>query len=226
MSTLADLRTRLKEVFIRTDKDTEINRAISDAYLEMIAVIGDHKVEDRYYETIVAGRSDYLLPTSFLRIRHPAKIIDAENDSSHVSSYPLRFLPPQEFDQWEPNPDATAPTTGRPWAYTIKKNSYLLTSVPDKAYTIEFLVGGSGNALVDDADEPVFASHWDETIVAGALKRMYALVKLYDQSNFWGGVYVNGHVDPNLGMSGGLNLLKQLNSDNTRGPAICQVNAL
>ena len=75
-------------------------------------------------------------------------------------------------------------------------------------------MGGEPVDLLVDVDESILSSVWDETIVAGALHRLFAAVKLYTDSDYWRKVYLNGSEgDGNL-LVGGLNLLRQLDHDN------------
>jgi hypothetical protein len=225
-SSLSELRARVKRTFIRTDKDTEINEAINSAYMEMVAAVGPRKLQEQEYIDTVVGREDYLLPTLLLRVHHPIRLIDPDGGTSRVSSYPLQFISKDEYDVIEPNPNSSDPDTGRPWAYTIWKNSILITDVPDQVYTLEINMGGEATNLSADSDEVIFSDIWDETIVAGALTRMYHAMKLYDDAKLWQGVYLYGYIGDAGVLQGGLTLLKQIEKDNAQAPILVKFNSV
>lgn len=221
MSTLLELYDRVKMVYKRDDADTiPPKTAINDTYKAMLSVIGHHKLQDRMYKDIIAEQFEISFPLGILRIHHPIKLIDPAGGSEGANSFPLRFMTKGEYDYWEPYPEATNPGTGTPWGYTVWKNSIYLTSIPDKAYILEIAMGGEPVDLLADVDESILSSVWDETIVAGALHRLFAAVKLYSDSDYWRKVYLNGSEgDGNL-LVGGLNLLRQLDHDNSNAVPI------
>jgi len=223
MSTLLELTNKVKQIYKRDDADTlQTSVAINDTYKAMLAVLGHHKLQDRAYKNIVKGQYEVSLPDGFLRIHHPIKLIDPDGGSQATSSYPLRFMTKQEYDYWEPSPDLWAMdnSTGIPWGYCIWKNSIYITSIPDRDYTLEMMIGGDPVDLLTDSDESILSSTWDETIMAGALSRLYAAVKLYTDADYWRKVYLNGSEGDGASLVGGLNLLRQLDSGNTHGPII------
>ena len=221
MSTRAELRLRVMRTFIRTDKETLLNECLNDTYKEMLAIIAPRKLHDQVYKNTVAGREEYPLPSAVLRIMHPIRIIDPDTDSSAVNNYPLRFINKDEYDQWEPNPNAGTVNTSRPWAYTIFKNSILLTGIPNKVYTLEMNIGGEVTALDNDADESILSSMWDETHAAGALARAFHRLKQYDAAKSWNGIYTSGYSG-----EGGLALLKVIERDNNQAVLIVKPNML
>lgn len=226
MSNREELRARVLRVFKRTDKDTEVNEAINDTYKEMVAIVGPRKVQDRLYKNLVIDRSEYALPTTALRFIHPFRLIDPDGGESSIGSYPMTFLNKDDYDAIEPNPDATDPTTGSPTHYTIWKNCLLVTPLPDKAYTIEINIGGEATALDLDSDESIFQETWDEVIAAGALRRLYAGIKLYQDSTYYQSVYLYGGTGDSQLLTGGLALLKQIERDNNKAILIAKNNPL
>lgn len=192
----------------------------------MAGVVGPRQWQDRVYKTVVANRAEYALPDSFLRINHPLRLIDPDASSSSTSSFPLKFLTKDEYDQWEPNPNADTPSSGTPWGYTIWKNCIYLVALPDKAYQIEINLGGEHTELVADDDQTIFSEAWDETIAAGALKRLFGMLSQFDRSQYWQGVYLVGSVGDQGALVGGLKLLRQLERDNTQATLIVKNNSL
>lgn len=222
-SSLEDFKARVLRVYKRTDKDTEMVEAINDAYAEMVAIIDPRKLADRVYRPITAGRAQWALPVGFLRINHPIKLIDPNGGSRGAGSFPLRFKTKEEYDELEPNPDASNPSTGTPWAYTIHKNSVWLTSIPDRAYTLEMSIGGEPTVLSGLSDEVIFSPTWDATLAAGACARLFTNTKQYKEAQVWQGVYENGWV---AGVKGGINLLKEIERDNKTAAIIVKNNRL
>lgn len=220
------LKARVLRTFIRDDKTTEIEEAINDAYAEMIAAVGPRKLQDQVYKTLVIGREEYPLPSTLLSLRHPIRLIDPTSATSATSSYPLRHLNKSEYDYWEPNPNASSPSTGRPWGYCIYKNSILITDIPDKAYTIELNMGGEPTKLVNETDESIFSWVWDEIIASGALSRLFVITKQFDYAKAHRDIYNNGYLDGEGNLVGGLKLLKRLERDNQDAPLIVENNRL
>jgi hypothetical protein len=87
-------------------------------------------------------------------------------------------------------------------------------------------IGGDPVDLLNDTDESILSSLWDETIMAGALSRLFASVKLYSDADYWRKVYLNGTEGDGASIVGGLNLLRQLDDGNTKGPQIVKNNQL
>lgn len=215
MSTLADLVAQVGMIYKRDDPSTlQPKTAINQTYKAMLAVIGHHKLQDRAYKDVSVGQFEISFPSGILRIHHPIKLIDPAGGSEGANSYPLRFMTKGEYDYWEPYPEATNPGTGVPWGYALWKNSIYLTSIPDKTYTLEIAMGGDPVDLLVDVDESILSSVWDETIMAGALHRLFLAVKLYTDSDYWRRVYLNGSEGDGNMLVGGLNLLRQLDRDN------------
>jgi hypothetical protein len=221
MSTLLELETRVKKIWKRDDADTTpVKYAINDTYKAMLSVLGHHKLQDRMYKDIIAEQFEISLPLGILRINHPIKLIDPAGGSEGANSYPLRFMTKAEYDDLEAYPEATDPGTGTPWGYALWKNSIYLTSIPDKAYLLEINMGGEPVDLLVDADASILSSVWDETIAAGALHRLFASVKLYTDSDYWRKAYLNGSEGDGNMLVGGLNLLRQLDRDNSNAVSI------
>ena len=220
----SDLQSKVLSVFIRTDKTQGIKDAINETYKEMVACVDPNKIKDQIYKPTIAGREEYPIPDTILRINHPIRLIDPDAGSNSGSSYPLDFITKEEYDYWEPNPNASSPSTGIPWAYTFWKNSVLLTDIPNKVFRLEMNVGGEAGVLSDASDTPIFSPAWDEVIKAGALTRLYGLIKDWDSAERWQSIYVNGFVGEQGPFVGGLKLLKQLNDQISKAPLIVRPN--
>lgn len=212
----SDLQTMVLEVFKRTDKQTELERALNDTSREMVACIDPRKLKDQIYKTCVINQEDYTIPDTVLRINHPIRLIEPGSTNNSSQNYPLKFIPKDEYDRIEPNPNAATIINGRPWAYTFWKNAILLTQIPDKAYILEMNVGGEAVVMVGDSDTTIFSPMWDETIKSGALARLYAGIQQKEDSAFWQNIYRFGFAGDKDNITGGLGLLKQLEKDLTK----------
>lgn len=218
----SDLQTMVLETFKRTDKTTELKRAINETNREMVACVDPRKMRDQIYKPTVVGREEYPIPDTILRINHPIKLIDPTASNNSSSSYPLYFMPKDEYDRDEPNPNASLIVPTRPWAYTFFKNSILLTGLPEKVYTLEMNVGGEATELVSDADTTIFAPTWDEIIKAGTLARLYVLIERTDLADIQQKIYRYGFAGNEGNITGGLALLKELNKQIQDAPLIVQ----
>ncbi len=210
-------------IYKRTDKNTELAAAINETYKEMVACVDPRRQQDQIYKNTVIGREEYPIPESILRINHPIKIIEGTTNNSS-QSYPLRFLTKAEYDEWEPYPNAATIIGGKPWGYCMWKNSILLTHVPDKVYKLELSMGGEAAVMSGDSDQTIFTPTWDETIKAGSLSRMFALVGLTDDATNWAQVYRYGFLGSPGNITGGLELLKRLNDELMHAPIIVKNN--
>lgn len=220
------LQTMVLEIFKRTDKTTELQRALNETYREMCGVVDPRKLKDQIYKSCVINQEDYVIPDTILRINHPIRLIEPGSTNNSSQSYPLQFLPKDEYDRLEPNPNATtlsgAPNIipGRPWAYTFWKDAILLTQIPDKAYTLELNVGGEPQPMVGPSDAMIFAPMWDETAKAGALARLFSGITMADSAAFWANIYKYGFAGDKDTITGGLGLLRQVEKDLTKAPLI------
>jgi hypothetical protein len=224
MATLLELKTSVLEIFKRDDKETEIVRAINEAYSEMCATTAPRKLQDQIYKTVVIGREEYPVPDTVLRVAHPVRLLDPTAGNNSSSSYALEFLTKDEYDNLEPNPNAVEITTGKPHAYTLWKNSILLTDIPDKEYVLEINIGGIPTLLVAEIDETIFLPTWDETNKAGALTRLFGGIGLIQEADLWQRIYRYGFSGNEGYVTGGLELLRQLNRDIQSAPHIVRFN--
>jgi hypothetical protein len=216
------LQAMVLEVFKRTDKTTELKRALNDTYREMAACIDPNKLQDQIYQICNVGQEDYAIPDVVLRINHPIRLIEPGSTNNSSQSGPLTFITKDEYDELEPNPNATTIQTGKPWAYAFWKNSFLLTHIPDKAYQIEVNIGGEPTIMVSDTDATIFSPMWDETIKAGALARLYAGIQLKEETAMWMTTYRYGFLGNAEDIIGGIGLLKLLNENKTKAPIVVE----
>lgn len=225
MSTRAQIITKVNAIFKRDDKATEVIDALNEAYFEMLGVIQYHKTSAQKWVNLVQGREEYAIPSDTLRINHPIRLIELTAQSDSGSSYNMDFITKDEYDALEPNPNVTPASlvsTGKPTKYTVWKNCILLTPIPDSStlYKIELNLGGEVAKLAADADIPVFSERWEETLKAGTLARLFALIELYERASYWQGIYINGYAGADGYFNGGLKLLKEISNNIDRAPHI------
>jgi len=221
-TTFEDLQTMVLENYKRTDKTTELKRALNETYREMVACIDPRKMKEQIFYDLEVGQEDYAIPDTTLRINHPLRLIDITASNNSASSYPMRFISKDEYDEIEPNPNSSENIIGgRPYKYCFYKNSILVTPVPDRPiYRIEMDMGGETEIMVAPTDATIFAPTWDETIKAGTLSRMYALIDEWDNADKWQTVYRYGFAGKEGRITGGLELLKKLNEEIEVAPII------
>ena len=186
--TLSSFKTYLKRDFKRTDKDTEIVQAINDmiVWVSLQMPAGNYKYQS-WINTVIR-QEDYPIPTTAIHLIHPVRLLLGSNSAD--SGYVLTHVSKQEYDQLEPNPNRTNPTTGRPYAYTVYSRSILLTSIPDSAaYLLEINWSRRPTSLSADTDTPTLGSEWDETLKAGSLERLYAGLGLLQEASYWASQY-------------------------------------
>ena len=221
-TTFLQHQTNVLGVFKRDDKTTELKQAINDTYKEMVACIDPPKQQDQIYKSTVINREEYVIPDNILRMNHPVRLIEVGASNNSSESYPLSFISKQEYDEIESNPNASTIVPGKPFAYCMWKNSILLTKIPDKVYRLEINMGGEATPMSADADATIFAPTWDETIKAGALARMFAVIQLKEDVAFWQAVYKYGFAGSEDNIVGGLYLLKRLTEEKMIAPTIVQ----
>ena len=223
-STFLQIQTQVLETFKRTDKQTELKRAINSTHREMVAAVGWRKSEDQIYRPCVIGREEYPIPDVVLRINHPIRIIEPDSSNSTANSHPLDFLSKDEYDEEEPNPNADPSLVikSKPWAYTFYKNSILLTGIPDKAYILELNIGGEPADLIEDVDKVIFAPTWDETIAHGTLARLYVSLSMTERAAVHQELYRWGFAGNKENITGGLELLKKLNETVSKAPIVVE----
>lgn len=221
-TTLADLRTAVGQIFKRTDKSTEIDAFINDTLREMTAVVDPRKLKDQEYVPTVLGQEDYALPSTILRLNHPIRLIDTLANNNSSSSHPLNFITKENYDELQPNPNATTVTTGEPRDYTIYKNCILLNPIPDRAtYRLEINMGGNPTDLAGPTDAIIFNDVWKETIKAGSLARLYSMMELFAESQYWMAIYTSG-----MSGRGGMSFLKSMEDATIYAPTIVNNNSL
>lgn len=192
------------DILKRTDKNSQIYDALNETIKDIGTRDSFHEYSFQSYTTCVAVQEDYPLPTTLLQVKHPIRLI--EGAATGDSGWNLTKLSKEEYDFREPNPNRISPSTGRPTAYCIFSNSILVTPIPDKAYLLEINWGNVPSSLASNDDLPAYLNIWDETIKHGVLFRMFALLGLYQDADYWRALYETGisrMIDYNRDKSGG-----------------------
>ncbi|MFA5037858.1 MAG: hypothetical protein WC479_11875 [Candidatus Izemoplasmatales bacterium] len=179
------------EIFKRTDKSTEIYRALNETITDIANRYPFENYSFQSWIPCVVGQEDYPLPSTLVHISHPIRLL--EGSAATDDGFPLDFITKQEYDALEANPNRTSPETGEPAKYTIFSDSILLTPIPDSTdYLIEINWGKQATALSVDSDTASFISAWDEIIKWGTLFRVYLGLGLTEDATPWQALYEQG----------------------------------
>lgn len=158
--------------FKRTDKETEIFDAVTETVLDIAGrtSLDERRVESYTAAGITSG-SDYRidLPDDFCRMIGDIRFTDDN------SSWTLRKMSKQEFNEEYPDPDGTQRNTGQPTHYTIFNSQILLGPVPDKttySYQLDYSTVLEEEITTATTEVP-FTGIDRETVKHGTLARVY-----------------------------------------------------
>lgn len=184
----------VKADFKRENEDDRILQAINDMimYISIRIPHGNYKFQS--YANTIIGQEDYPLPDTILHLINPIRLL--EGNATNDQGFVLDHITKEQYDEFEPNPNRTDPSTGKPHSYTVYSRSILLTPIPDKIYLLEINWAKKPTALSADTDIHSLGSEWDEIIKWGALFRCYAGLGLYDEAEFFRSKYEDGMNDP------------------------------
>lgn len=193
---LSNFKTYVKRDFKRTDKDTEIVQAYNDMIIWVASIIPHGNYKFQSYVALVNGQEDYPLPSNLMHLIHPIKFL--EGSGTNDSGYPLDHITKEEYDLLFPNPNRTSPTDkGKPTVYAMFSRSILLGPIPDSAnYLLEIDWSKRPTALSADSDTSSLGSEWDEVFKWGTLERVYAGMSMFEEANYWAGLYRDAEHNP------------------------------
>lgn len=142
------------------------------------------------------AQEDYPLPSTLIHLIHPVKYL--EGSATGDSGYPLEHITKEEYDIRFPNPNRTSPTDkGKPSVYTIFSRSILLGPLPDNSSDLlEINWSKRATALSADSDTSDLGSEWDEVFKQGTLERVYAGMGMFEEANYWAGLYRDAEHNP------------------------------
>jgi hypothetical protein len=193
----ANFLAYVKQIFKRTDKDTEIYTAVADAVMDMRSrMISEDalKVSAALTGCTTIGSYTLTLPTDFGHLIGDVLIKDTAADDVYL---PLTRISKPEWDIKYNQALATAVgnrLTGTPLHYCLFGGVIYIGSPVDKT-TYEFKINYSLE------DEPTytavtatipFTDQFREVVRAGTLQRMFREVGNYPESDIWGAVYIDG----------------------------------
>lgn len=185
---LADFIDYVQLDFARQDSEDKIIQAYNDMIVWVAAQMPNSNYKFQSYVTTSIGIEDYPLPTNLLHLIHPVRLLLGTGASDE--GYTLNKLTKEEYDNFEPNPNRSSPSTGRPSAYTVFSRCILLTPVPDLAtYILEINWAKRPTAQSADADTTSLGTEWDEVLKYGTMERLHEGLGLYDEAQYWGSKY-------------------------------------
>lgn len=194
--TLTQFLTYIKYDFKRDDKDTEITQAYNDTLRHLSGFKALEGRKFTSYITTTIGREDYVLPTTYSRVLHPVRIIEA---TTLDNGYPLNKISREEYAKRYINPnivDSTVLSKSMPVDYCIYENAIHVGPIPDKAtYVLEIDWARISTAQAAGSDLQELGEEWEEVIKWGTLFRLYAGLGLDDEAAKWKILYQ----DPELG---------------------------
>jgi hypothetical protein len=192
---VTNFNTYIKQTYKRTDKNTEILQALNDSIMAVAIKMPHGAYKYQSYVLTVQGQEDYALPSTIMHLMHPIRLLDGSDSAS--SGYTLEHIDKKEYDELQPNPNRTSPSTGSPSAYTVYSGSILLTPVADSSTDIlEINWSKRPTTLIADIDLPALGSEWDEVLKQMVLSRLYALIELFDESAYWRNQYEDQQGNP------------------------------
>ena len=167
----SDFLTYVKRIFKRTDKDTELYDAITDAIAELrrifnfdeahvettstdtISTIGDFKIDLETDNGLLLG----------------VTIVDGTNSRT------LLKLSKQMFDEYYPNPSATDVNKQKPIHYCVYAGQIQFGPVPDlTTYTYRLIYSKSGATISAATTSVPFTKHYREPLREGTLAKAWS----------------------------------------------------
>ncbi len=188
------LMNYIKSDFKRENEDERVLQSMNDMIQYIAIRIPHSNYKYQSYANTTIGQEDYPLPDQILHLLHPIRLL--EGNSTNDQGFPLDHITKEQYDELEPNPNRTNPSTGKPHSYTVYSRSILLTNIPDRVYLLEINWAKKPTALSDDTDMHSLGSEWDEIIKWGSLFRCYAGLGLYEEAEYWRAKYENINNDP------------------------------
>lgn len=194
---VVNFKTYVKQILIRTDKDTEIVQAYNDAIIAVAAKMPHGAYKYQSYLPLVAQQEDYPLPSTIVHLLHPVKLL--EGTGTNDSGWPLNRLTKQEYDEEYPNPNRASPSiTGVPTDYCIYSGSILIGPLPETG-TDDYLEIDWTKVPTDisgDSETPALPDYWREVLRQMVLKRIYEGLELFQEAQYWRSLYEDAEGNP------------------------------
>lgn len=172
MSTLAEMRAEvlahgpdIGPVFTVGD----INEFLNQALRRLSRRINFHAEETAATITTVAGTSTYPWPTNMGRLRY---LVDLDSQQA-LEPRPVRWF------------DEISPVSGRPEAYALLGESFVLHPIPDAAYQLTVRYWALPARMTSDSDEPGIPEDYHHLLPFWALKRCFEREDDGDMAAYW-----------------------------------------
>lgn len=192
----ANFLAYVKRTFKRTDKDTELYEAITDTVIDMRLRFYPEKYKTRSSALTgcsVVGDYTLTLPADF---GHLIGEVAIKDDSAEQDYPPLTKISIEEYDRLYPDRilDAANRNTGLPQHFCLYGEEIFVGPCVDKT-TYKFYINYTQEDMEDiiagTADVP-FTDKYREVVKAGALKRIYQDLGMYQDSQFQETTYEQG----------------------------------
>jgi hypothetical protein len=197
---LTNFQAYVKQDFKRTDKDTEITQAYNDSILQVALRMPNAVYKYQSYVPLVAAQEDYPFPSTIMHLIHPVRY--NEGATANDEGWPLILISKQEYDQLYPNPNRVGPTDlSTPMHYTIYSGSILIGPMVS---SVEVTAGAQieidwttiPTDLITGTSVPLLPDYWREVLKAMVLHRLYRMVELYQESDWWRGMFEDPYGNP------------------------------
>lgn len=165
----SDFLTYVKRIFKRTDKDTELYDAISDAIAELRRIYSFDEDEVETTTTAVIstlGQFQIALETNLGILIGDIVVVDGD-DSQIVTK-----IAKQRFDVLYPNPTSTTATRDKPQHFCVFAGNIYFGPVPDStAYTYRLNYSKGVSTITSSSSSVPFTKWYREPLRAGVLAK-------------------------------------------------------
>ena len=179
----------VKQVFKRTDKDTEIYNAITDSVYDFRRRL---KVDEAEVETEVTtnisvlGNFKIALETNLGLLNGNIVLLDGTN------SHTLRKVTKAQYDELYPNQSASGVSKSRPVHFCVYAGYFWIGPVPDSiSYDYKLNYTKRGGSISSGTSEVPFTNLYRDILRDAVLFRVFAGLEHDDQAQKYKALYEN-----------------------------------
>ena len=186
----SEFLTYVKNIYKRTDKDSEIYEATADIIADVRLRIKTQDYAEEAFTTGIASLGDYQLglPSDFGHLIGDITLIDVDADQELG---PLRKISKQTYDEMYGDRLLTNEDEGEPRHFCIYAEQVYLGPVPDKiTYKYQLNYTTEDYAAIAAGTDPVpFTDRYRVMLRAGVLYQMFCLVADFERADKWQAEY-------------------------------------